>query len=106
MTGMHGPPSEQFWTVSGHAAEQARQLAALNARHHTRILIGRRAADALAGRFELRPVEGDAIHTLLAARPTPAADDLPPHSVDPDLLADAATPAQPAPAPPSPPSQP
>jgi hypothetical protein len=106
MTGMHGPPLEQFWTASGHAAEQARQLAALNARHHTRILIGRRAADALAGRFELRPVEGDAIHTLLAARSAPTAEDLTTSSVDHDLLADTTSPPTPAPAPPPQPSQP
>ena len=69
LTGIHGPDSARFWTASGPAVEQARQLAALNARHLTTILVGRRAADVLASDFTLQPVEGDAIHALLAAKP-------------------------------------
>jgi hypothetical protein len=69
LTGIHGPDSARFWTASGPAVEQARQLAALNARHLTTILVGRRAADVLASDFTLQPVEGDAIHSLLAAKP-------------------------------------
>ena len=68
LTGIHGPDSARFWTASGPAVEQARQLAALNARHLTTILVGRRAADVLASDFTLQPVEGDAIHSLLAAK--------------------------------------
>ncbi len=84
VTGSHGPDGERFWTASGTAAEQARQLAALNARHHTSILVGRRTAEALAGRYELRAVEGDAIHALLAARPAPEPEELPVAAADTD----------------------
>jgi len=82
VTGSHGPEGERFWTASGTASEQARQLAALNARHHTTILVGRRTAESLAGRYELRAVEGDAIHALLAARPALEPEELPPPATD------------------------
>jgi hypothetical protein len=88
VTGQHGPAPDTFWTASGPPAEQARQLAALNARHQTRILVGRRAAEALAAHFDLRAVEGDAIHTLLAAKPAPAHEELPPGATDHDALED------------------
>jgi len=85
LTGFHGPDPERFWTASGPAVEQSRQLAALNARHHTTILVGRRAAEALAARFDLRAVEGDAIHALLAPKPAPAPEDLP-HAAIEEML--------------------
>ena len=84
VVGRHGSESDPFWTASGTPAEQARQLAALNTRHHTAILIGRRAADALGARFEVRPVEGDAIHSLLAVKAIPAHEELPLATPDPD----------------------
>jgi hypothetical protein len=101
LTALHGPDEEKFWTASGAPAEQARQLAALNARHQTSILVGRRAAEALAARFNLRPVEGDAIHALLAAKPAPAPDELPLTAAHHEALAD--TPLA-APSPPEPPA--
>ncbi|MFN0126999.1 MAG: hypothetical protein ACKV19_09995 [Verrucomicrobiales bacterium] len=88
--GLHGPEPHPFWTASGAPAEQARQLAALNARHHTSILVGRRAADALAARFELRAVEGDAIHALIAAKAPIAPEEFPLVS-EPDLLGESAS---------------
>jgi hypothetical protein len=96
VTGRHGPESERFWTASGTAAEQARQLAALNARHQTSILVGRRAAEALAARFELRAVEGDAIHALIAAKPSPAPEELPMATADAEGLAEPDAPPKPA----------
>lgn len=97
VTGNHGPDGERFWTASGTAAEQARQLAALNARHHTTILIGRRAAESLAARYEVRAVESDAIHALLAAKPAPAPEDLPVGDADTDGLVEPDAPAKPTP---------
>jgi len=97
VVGRHGSESERFWTASGTPAEQARQLAALNARHHTAILIGRRAADSLGARFEVRAVEGDAIHALLAVRPDPAHEELPLTPPDPDTPAASQPPDSPTP---------
>lgn len=104
LTGQHGPQGAAFWTASGQSAEQARQLAALNARHHSAILVGRRAAERLAAHFELKAVEGDVIHALLApkaaaeAEETPLADPLEadaPSPASPAALAPAAMPSQP-----------
>lgn len=95
LTGHHGPDPDRFWTASGPPAEQARQLAALNARHQTHILVGRRAAEALAARFELRAVEGDVIHTLLGVKLALPHEDLPLAVTDHDVLADPPFPATP-----------
>lgn len=64
LTGRHGLSKAPVWAATGPAAEQARQLASLNARHRSTILVGRRAAALLRERFDLSAVDGDAIHTL------------------------------------------
>ena len=76
LCGKHGPDRSAFWTATGPAAEQARQLAVLNARHGTRILVGRRLAERLRERFELRLIDGEAVQTLLATKLDTPADDL------------------------------
>ena len=78
LCGKHGPDRSAFWTATGPAAEQARQLAGLNARHGTRILVGRRLAERLRERFELRVIDGEAVQSLVAAKlDTPADDPVP-----------------------------
>lgn len=77
LAGRHGLAASPVWAATGPAAEQARQLASLNARHRTTILVGRRAAAVLRERFDVTAVEGDAIHKLIArkATATPEADE-------------------------------
>ena len=112
LCGKYGPDPAPFWTATGPAAEQARQLAALNARHGTRILVGRRLAERIRDRFELCLIDGEAVQALVGAKFDLAADTAVPESFEKLDLAhpiemDAAPePATPAPAAPPEPQRP
>ncbi len=73
--GLLGRAEAPCFTAFGPPAEQSRQLASLNARHGTRVLAGRRAAQLGRDRFEFRAIEGDSLHELTGARAAESHDD-------------------------------